>query len=72
MANFQQEEDREKFYAHVRKRTAEQWRKTYVTTNSSIKEDEEAKKLLDQLKSKPQSPYSINVSSSILFINSII
>lgn len=55
-----QEDKREEFYAKVRKRTADQWRKTYVTTNP--RNEEEAKKLLERLKRKPESVYSINVS----------
>lgn len=61
MADSREEEDREKFYSLVRKRTAERWRDTYVTKNQSPKEEEKARKLLEKLKSKPESKYSINV-----------
>lgn len=49
----------EQFYNKVRKRTANQWRKAYVTDPD--KEEKEAEKLLSKLRSKPESAYSINV-----------
>ena len=50
---------KEKFYNEVRKRTANAWRKQYVTTRD---EEEEAKKVLERLRTKPDPIYSVNVS----------
>lgn len=49
----------EDFYNEVRKRTAESWRKQYVSTPE---EEEEAKKILEKLRTKPESIYTISVS----------
>lgn len=58
------EDAKEEFYKKVRQRTAESWRKKYVTT---AKEEEEAKKVLKRLRTKPESAYSIGVRISFLF-----
>lgn len=55
---------REEFYNKVRKRTVNAWRKQYVTTP---KEEQEAEKLLERLKTKPDSVYSVAVRLSFPF-----
>jgi len=67
MTSLPKHADREAFYQNVRERTVKSWRKAYMPSQTD--EQEKAEKLVEKLRTKPESVYSINVSFTYLSLD---